>query len=82
VKALIFLGAGKNKLEWQEKPDLTVQGDLEAIARPIAKRFTSATRELVGRQGLEPWSLGSRGRRNRSRARRRPHRARDVSDRG
>ena len=32
----------ENKLEWQEKPDLAVQGDLEAIVRPIA----SATCDL------------------------------------
>ena len=47
VKALIFLGAGKNKLEWQERPDLTVQGDLEAIVRPIASATCDLDREIL-----------------------------------
>ncbi len=47
MKALIFLGAGKNKLEWQEKPDLTVQGDLEAIVRPIASATCDLDREII-----------------------------------
>jgi len=47
VKALIFLGAGKNKLEWQERPDLTVQSDLEAIVRPIASATCDLDREIL-----------------------------------
>ncbi len=47
VKALIFLGAGKNKLEWQERPDLTVQGDLEAIVRPVASATCDLDRAIL-----------------------------------
>ena len=35
MKALIYTGQGR-KLEWQERPDLKIEGDLEAIVRPIA----------------------------------------------
>jgi threonine dehydrogenase-like Zn-dependent dehydrogenase len=47
VKALIFQGVGKNKLEGQERPDLTVQGDLEAIVRPIASATCDLDREII-----------------------------------
>ncbi len=54
MKALIYLGAGKNKLEWQERPDLTVQGDLEAIVRPIASATCDLDREIL--RGTVPMS--------------------------
>jgi hypothetical protein len=54
LKALMFLGAGKNKLEWQERPDLTVQGDLEAIVRPIASVTCDLDREIL--RGTVPMS--------------------------
>ena len=54
MKALIFLGAGQNKLEWQEKPDLAVQGDLEAIVRPIASATCDLDREIL--RGTVPMS--------------------------
>lgn len=54
MKALIFLGAGKNKLEWQDVPDLTVQGDLEAIVRPIASATCDLDREIL--RGTVPMS--------------------------
>ena len=47
MKALIYLGAGQNKLEWQEKPDLAVQGDVEAIVRPIASATCDLDREIL-----------------------------------
>lgn len=51
MKALYF--AGKGLLEWREKPDLRVQGDLEAIVRPIASTTCDLDRRIIA--GLSPF---------------------------
>lgn len=53
VRALIFTGVGK-KLEWQERPDLTIDGGLEAIVRPIASSPCDLDRTILS--GRSPFA--------------------------
>jgi len=46
MKALIYTGQGR-KLEWQERPDLKIEGDLEAIVRPIASSPCDLDRAIL-----------------------------------
>jgi len=53
ARALVF--AGERRLEWRERADLTVQGDLEAIVRPIASTTCDLDRRiLTGQSPFEP----------------------------
>lgn len=53
MKALVF--AGERRLEWQERAHLTVQGDLEAIVRPIASTTCDLDRRiLAGKSPFKP----------------------------
>jgi len=53
MKVLQFIGAGK--LEWQESRELRIQGDLEAIVRPVASTTCDLDRRiLAGKSPFEP----------------------------
>ncbi len=53
MKALIYTGPGK--LEWHDKPQLAIEGDLEAIVRPIAATTCDLDRRiLAGGTPFEP----------------------------
>jgi alcohol dehydrogenase len=53
MRALVF--AAERRLEWHDRPELAVQGDLEAIVRPIASTTCDLDRRiLTGRSPFAP----------------------------
>jgi threonine dehydrogenase-like Zn-dependent dehydrogenase len=58
MQALIYTGPGK--VEWQERPDLAVAGDLEAIVRPIAATTCDLDRRIIagGTPFEPPFAIG------------------------
>ncbi len=63
MQALIYIGNNtKNKVEWQEQPDLRVEGRLEAIVRPIASTTCDLDRRILRGETkyseLSGWAIG------------------------
>lgn len=53
MRVLRFVGEGR--LEWQDRPSLSIAGDLEAIVRPIASTTCDLDRRiLAGKSPFEP----------------------------
>jgi threonine dehydrogenase-like Zn-dependent dehydrogenase len=49
MRALVYVG-GDVKLEWQDRPDVRLQGDLEAVVRPIASSPCDLDRTILSRR--------------------------------
>lgn len=54
MQALIYTGTAPIRAEWQERPDLRIQGDLEAIVRPIASAACDLDRRILA--GTSPFA--------------------------
>lgn len=54
MQTLVYTGSGPYRVEWQDRPGLAVQGDGEAIVRPIASTSCDLDRRIVA--GNSPFS--------------------------